>query len=68
MTESWLFWFFVVGWLVAQEDRYVLRFLWVDDVKAPLPRLIALWFARVVFGVSPSPFLLNTTIRCHVES
>ena len=52
---------------VAREDRDALRFLWVDDVTAPLPRLVTLRFARVVFGVSSSPFLLNATIRRHVE-
>ena len=52
---------------VAEEDRNALRFLWVEDIKAQLPRLAVMRFTRVVFGVSASPFLLNATIRKHVE-
>ena len=36
----------------AREDRDALRFLWVDDVMAPLSKLVTLRFASVVFGVS----------------
>ena len=53
---------------VAEEDRNALWFLWVDDTTAQLPRLVVMRFTRVVFGVSASPFLLNATIRKHVES
>jgi hypothetical protein len=52
---------------VAEEDRDVLRFLWVKDLKAEPPEIIKLRFARVIFGVSASPFLLNATIRYHLE-
>lgn len=52
---------------VAKEDRDVLRFLWFDDVKKEYPEIIVLRFARVVFGVSSSPFLLNATVKHHVE-
>ena len=48
---------------MAEKDRDVLRFLWVDDVTKEEPEVIALRFTRVVFGVSSSPFLLNATIR-----
>ena len=52
---------------VTEEDRDVLRFLWVDDVKKKTPEVIVLRFARVVFGVTSSPFLLNATVKHHVE-
>lgn len=52
---------------IAEEDRDALRFLWVEDLSSHLPRLITLRFARVVFGVSSSPFLLNATMRYHME-
>ena len=52
---------------VADEDKDVLRFLWLDDVNSELPRIKVLRFARVVFGVSSSPFLLNATIKHHMN-
>ena len=52
---------------VAEEDRDALRFLWVEDINSPLPRLVTLRFARVVFGVSSSPLLLNATLQHHIE-
>ena len=52
---------------ISKEDRDVLRFFWIDDVTLEQPRVITLWFTRVVFGVSSSPFLLNATIKHHVE-
>ena len=52
---------------VAPKDRDVLRFVWYKNVFADQLDLIELRFARVVFGVSSSPFLLNATIRHHLE-
>ena len=52
---------------MAEEDRDVLRFLWVRDPTAEQPEPIELLFTRVVFGVSASPFLLNATIQHHLE-
>lgn len=53
---------------VATKDRNVLRFLWFDDVFSDQPNVVQLQFARVVFGaVTSSPFLLNSTIRHHLE-
>ena len=52
---------------VAESDRDALRFLWVDDIDSPNPKIIPLRFTRVVFGVSSSPFLLNATVKHHVE-
>lgn len=52
---------------IADKDRDVLRFLWIDDVTKDQPEISILRFTRVVFGISSSPFLLNATIRHHVE-
>ncbi len=52
---------------MAEHDRDVLRFLWVDDLAKDPPDLRILRFTRVVFGVSSSPFLLNATIKYHLE-
>ena len=52
---------------VRKEDRDVLRFLWVKDLKSDAPEVTVLRFTRVVFGVSASPFLLNATIKHHME-
>ena len=51
---------------IAEVDRNVLRFLWVDDISKDKPEIITLRFTRVVFGVSSSPFLLNATIAHHI--
>ena len=52
---------------VSDEDRDVLRFLWIDDVNKPDPKIQILRFSRVMFGVSSSPFLLNATIDHHLK-
>ena len=57
--------FLMVG--ITPQDRDVLRFLWIDDIKSKVPKIKVFRFTRVVFGVSSSPFLLNATIRHHVE-
>ena len=51
---------------VSEEDRDVLRFLWVDDIAEPDPEVQVFRFARVVFGVSSSSFL-NATIDYHLR-
>ncbi len=53
---------------VSPKDRDVLRFLWVEDPFSEEDKLTRLRFTRVVFGVSSSPFLLNATIRHHLEA
>ena len=72
------FWIYPVGLIAdiekafsmisfADEDKDVLRFLWLDDINSELPRIKELRFARVVFGVSSIPFLLNATIKHHMN-
>ena len=53
---------------VSPKDCDVLRFLWTDDITSERPIPVDHRFTRVVFGVSSSPFLLNATIRYHIEN
>ena len=53
---------------VNPDYRDVLRSLWVENPFDDDARLTILKFTRVVFGVSSSPFLLNATIRHHLET
>ena len=53
--------------VVTQEHRNYLRFLWIDDIHSDNPRLVLRRFTRVVFGVNSSLFLLNGTIRHHMN-
>ena len=52
---------------VAENDRDALPFLWFDDPMHEDPQLIALRFARVAFGLSSSPFLLNATLKHRIS-
>ena len=53
---------------VNKKDRDVLRFLWVSDPYQDPPEVQVFRFTRVVFGVVSSPFLLNSTIRHHLQT
>ena len=48
---------------IAEEDKDVLRFLWIDDIDKAKPEVVVLRFTRIVFGVSSSPLLLNATLK-----
>ena len=39
----------------------------MDDISGDCPSVQVLRFTRIVFGVSASPFLLNATIKRHIE-
>ena len=52
---------------IAPEHRDFVRFLWFDDVYKLTPELIVLRFARILFGLTCSPFLLNGTVKCHLR-
>ena len=52
---------------VAEKDRNMLRFVWINDITKDDPKIIPLRFKRIVFEVSSSPFLLNAIIRHHLK-
>ncbi|XP_015761462.1 PREDICTED: uncharacterized protein LOC107340611 [Acropora digitifera] len=52
---------------VHEQDRNVLRFLWIDSFEKDDPKLLLYRFSWVVFGVNSSPFLLNATLRHHIS-
>ena len=49
---------------VQEENRDVLRYPWVDDVKKESPEVV---FARIKYGVLSSHFLLVAMIKHHME-
>ena len=53
---------------VNENDPNYLRFLWFDSIFSDQPKIVRNRFARVVFGVTSSPFCLNETIRKHVQN
>ena len=53
--------------LVTAEDRDMLRFLWWDDVLSEHPKICQYRFCRLVFGLTPSPAILNGVIQHHLD-
>ena len=53
--------------LVTAEDRDMLRFLWWDDVFSEHPKICQYRFCRLVFGLTPSPAILNGVIQHHLD-
>ena len=53
---------------VDKGDRDNLRFLWFGHIFSGAPRIVRNRFARVVFGATKSPFLVNSAIRKHKGS
>ena len=53
--------------MVSDGDRDYLRFLWVDDIHAEQFKITGFRFCRIPFGLNCSPFLLNATIRYHLQ-
>ena len=52
---------------VDAADQDALRFLWVQDPFAKEPKVELKRFTQLVFGVSSSPFLLNATLKYHLN-
>ena len=52
---------------INERDRHSLHFLWTLNSEDNEPEIVTLRFVRVAFGVASSPFLLNATIKHHME-
>ena len=52
---------------VDNDDIDYLRFSRLDNIFSDQPTITRNRFARVIFGVTSSPFSLNSTIRKHVN-
>ncbi|XP_065902448.1 uncharacterized protein [Dysidea avara] len=59
--------FLMISMSPQDQSRDVLRFLWVEDPFSTNSDVVTYRFARVVFGVSSSPYLLSSTIRHHLK-
>ena len=53
---------------VDKQDRDYLRFLWCPNPSDKDPNIEVYRFCRVVFGVNSSPFLLNATLKHHLQN
>ncbi|XP_068689907.1 uncharacterized protein [Montipora foliosa] len=51
---------------IRESDRDALRFHWIADKTAKEEETLR--FTRVVFGLAPSPFLLNGVIQQHLQN
>ena len=49
-------------------DRVFTRFLWLSDPTNPNSKFDIFRFKTVLFGSTSSPFMLNATLRCHLEN
>ena len=47
---------------ISKGDRYVLRFLWINDIDFGNPEIVIYQYTRVVLGLNCSPFLLGATL------
>ncbi|XP_078364115.1 uncharacterized protein LOC144648427 [Oculina patagonica] len=52
---------------INPEDRKMLRFLWFDDIEKDCPQIKQFQFRRLVFGLTPSPAILASTIKHHLS-
>ena len=52
---------------IDANDRDKLRFLWYDDLNSEQPKLVQFKFARLMFGLKPSPLISGCVVRHHVE-
>ncbi|XP_065051274.1 uncharacterized protein LOC135680947 [Rhopilema esculentum] len=53
---------------IKQEDRDFLRFLWYDEPQSANRSIVQLRYARLPFGLRPSPAVLGSVLLQHVSS
>ena len=53
--------------MINTNDRDMLRLLWVDDITSREPQVVQYRFCRLVFGITPSPAILQCVIRHHLS-
>ena len=53
---------------IDDKNKYMVRFLWLKEPNDPSSELVQLRFTRLVFGFRPSPAILSSTIRHHLET
>ena len=58
--------FLMVG--ISETDKDMLRFLWFKDPGDLNSEIEHLRFTRLVFGLRPSPAILGSTIRHHLDA
>ena len=52
---------------IDEDQRDFLGMIWYENVFAQNPTVKILRFVRVVFGLISSPFILNRTVRIHLQ-
>ena len=52
---------------ITTADRDLLRFLWLETPEDEQSKIKVYRFARLVFGLTPSPAILNGTIQHHLS-
>jgi hypothetical protein len=52
---------------VNESDRDMLRLLWLEDPADLNSEILQLRITRIVFGLRPSPAILGSTIRHHLD-
>jgi hypothetical protein len=51
---------------ISPEHRDYLRFFWIDDIHDTSPNIVTLRFARLVFGLTCTPAILNAVLHHHL--